>query len=110
MKTIEIEEDLYQYIASKTQFIGESATAILRRLLLEQPAQANVVLASVAVENIEPTIVTEPEVELDSTLPEFDKEQAPKEQIPDVEESNESVFNYINKEELAMQRGAVGRF
>ena len=36
MKTIQIEEDLYQYIASNTQEIGESASAILRRLLLEQ--------------------------------------------------------------------------
>ena len=28
----------------------------------------------------------------------------------EVENSSESVFNFINKEELAMQRGAVGRF
>lgn len=33
MKTIEIDEELYQYIASKTEHIGESASNILRRLL-----------------------------------------------------------------------------
>lgn len=33
MKIIEIDEDLYQYIAANTQSIGESASDILRRLL-----------------------------------------------------------------------------
>lgn len=33
MKSIEIDEDLYHYIASQTQHIGESASEILRRLL-----------------------------------------------------------------------------
>ncbi|MBZ9610723.1 replication initiation regulator SeqA [Rheinheimera maricola] len=34
MKTIEIDDELYQYIAGQTQKIGESASEILRRLLL----------------------------------------------------------------------------
>ncbi|MGL4224337.1 MAG: replication initiation negative regulator SeqA [Vibrio sp.] len=33
MKTIEVDEDLYRYIASQTMHIGESASDILRRLL-----------------------------------------------------------------------------
>lgn len=33
MKTIEVDDELYQYIASRTQSIGESASDILRRLL-----------------------------------------------------------------------------
>ncbi|HAB73522.1 MULTISPECIES: replication initiation negative regulator SeqA [Pantoea] len=33
MKTIEVDEDLYRYIASHTQHIGESASDILRRML-----------------------------------------------------------------------------
>lgn len=33
MKTIEVDEELYRYIASHTQRIGESASDILRRLL-----------------------------------------------------------------------------
>jgi len=34
MKSIEIDEDLYAFIASQTKHIGESASEILRRLLL----------------------------------------------------------------------------
>ena len=33
MKTIEIDDELYHHIASRTQYIGESASDILRRLL-----------------------------------------------------------------------------
>ncbi|MFD2180114.1 replication initiation negative regulator SeqA [Veronia pacifica] len=34
MKTIEVDEEIYRYIASQTQHIGESASDILRRLLM----------------------------------------------------------------------------
>lgn len=37
MKTIEVDEDLYRYIASNTRHIGESASDILRRLLKLEP-------------------------------------------------------------------------
>lgn len=40
MKTIEVDNELYRYIASQTLNIGESASDILRRLLLDSP-QAN---------------------------------------------------------------------
>lgn len=36
MKSIEIDDDLYTFIASQTKHIGESASDILRRLLMEQ--------------------------------------------------------------------------
>lgn len=35
MKTIEIDDDVYHFIAAQTQRIGESASDILRRLLLD---------------------------------------------------------------------------
>ena len=38
MKIIEVDDELYQYIASQTQHIGESASEILRRLLLPTAA------------------------------------------------------------------------
>ncbi|MFM4970293.1 replication initiation negative regulator SeqA [Aeromonas veronii] len=44
MKTIELDDDLYFYIASQTRHIGESASDILRRLL-EQPAHQRVPVA-----------------------------------------------------------------
>jgi negative modulator of initiation of replication len=43
MKTIEIDEELYHYIASQTQQIGESASEILRRLLLPDSAATGTV-------------------------------------------------------------------
>ncbi|KLV09183.1 replication initiation regulator SeqA [Photobacterium aquae] len=43
MKTIEVDEELYRYIASQTQHIGESASDILRRLLM-MPDQSSVSL------------------------------------------------------------------
>lgn len=86
MKTIEIDEALYQYIASNTQYIGESASSILRRLLDFDKDKLLVAEQPQAVEQESENIVSKP---------------------VDVEGS---VFDYINKEELAMQRGAVGRF
>ncbi|WP_420935679.1 SeqA protein [Alteromonas sp. A081] len=39
MKSIEIDEDLYAFIASQTKHIGESASQILRRLLLPEDGE-----------------------------------------------------------------------
>jgi len=39
MKSIQIDDDLYHYIASQTQHIGESASDILRRLVLPESMQ-----------------------------------------------------------------------
>ncbi|UUO24814.1 replication initiation negative regulator SeqA [Colwellia sp. M166] len=94
MKNIEIDEELYQHIASNTQYIGESASSILRRLI-KLPIQHNIDDAAEA-ETVKP--VVEEVVE---------KQAQP---APVAVDSNGTVFNYINKEELAMQRGAVGRF
>ena len=56
MKTLEIDDELYHYIASQTQQIGESASEILRRLLLPQnstviptPSETATVVPAVAV-------------------------------------------------------------
>ncbi|MGY3903261.1 replication initiation negative regulator SeqA [Aeromonas lusitana] len=53
MKTIELDDDLYLFIASQTRHIGESASDILRRLL-EQPTSANQPRA------VEPTVQAQP--------------------------------------------------
>lgn len=88
MKNIEIDEALYQHIVENTQSIGESASSILRRLL--GLTDQNEVREKQAA-----TEVSEKKVTINKTI---------------VNKAKESVFNYINKEELAMQRGAVGRF
>jgi negative modulator of initiation of replication len=94
MKNIEIDEELYQHIASNTQYIGESASSILRRLI-KLPTEKNVEVVT----TIEPGVVEK--ITEDTVV-----EQATAAPV----DVNGSVFNYINKEELAMQRGAVGRF
>ncbi|ATC94557.1 replication initiation negative regulator SeqA [Pseudoalteromonas tunicata] len=91
MKKIEIDDELYQYIASNTQSIGESASQILRRLLNLSQSES---LPPIA-EPVE-TIIQ------DDVLP----EQQPQAVVP----YKGNVFNILNKEELAMQKGAVGRF
>ena len=92
MKNIEIDEDLYQYIATNTQFIGESASSILRRLLslgksIDKPTELKKEIKKEVKKAVDNIITEKPPVI-----------------------SGETVFNFINKEELAMQRGAVGRF
>lgn len=46
MKTIEVDEELYRYIASHTQHIGESASEILRRMLKFTAGQSAAVAPS----------------------------------------------------------------
>ena len=96
MKTIEIDDDLYQHILSNTQYIGESASSILKRLLA-LPSQEN-----------DAEVVSEPQAVKVEPVAEA-KEETIEVETDEVKEY-ESVFNYINKEELAHQRGAVGRF
>ncbi|NQZ23079.1 MAG: replication initiation negative regulator SeqA [Colwellia sp.] len=115
MKNIEIDEELYQYIASNTQFIGESASSILRRLT-GFPA-ADIALES-SIDNSD-IIVETSTPDADDTKVAIVVAQATDEILAPIAELKEptsvtpiieDVLNYINKEELAMQRGAVGRF
>jgi negative modulator of initiation of replication len=108
MKNIEIDEELYQYIASNTQFIGESASSILRRLLsltlTENPVDDIALILSDTKEeavDIELLQVEDVRINEETVLIEEERVESP---------SIDNVLNYINKEELAMQRGAVGRF
>ncbi|WP_042057484.1 replication initiation negative regulator SeqA [Aeromonas allosaccharophila] len=57
MKTIELDDDLYFYIASQTRHIGESASDILRRLL-EQPTHITVPVAE-PVDLPQPSVATD---------------------------------------------------
>jgi negative modulator of initiation of replication len=113
MKNIQIEEDLYHYIASQTQNIGESASEILRRLLLGDanaptPAIAEAItppitLTAPIIQTVSPTTV-EQQVEAQSS-PIIVEEPA-----PEIAIEEGSVFNFINQEEVTTQKGAVGRF
>ncbi len=111
MKNIEIDEELYQYIAAKTQFIGESASVILRRLLnLETPkiSQDNAI-NSVAKPTSVDGKIKEEALPIAGTPTLATNDHLTNSSTSSVS-NHDTVFNFINKEELAMQRGAVGRF
>ncbi|RZQ54993.1 replication initiation negative regulator SeqA [Pseudoalteromonas phenolica] len=91
MKKIEIDDELYQYIASNTQSIGESASDILRRLLKLSPSE-------LAQNN---GVVEEKQEQA---------EQVEEQSVTKLTSRTANVFNILNKEELAMQKGVVGRF
>jgi len=85
MKNIEIDDDLYHYIASQTRRIGESASEILRRLLLN-PQTTEVEIEHVADEvSIAPIVI-----ESSST--------------------GQKVFDMLSKQDLQADLNIVGRF
>lgn len=84
MKNIEIDDELYHYIASQTQRIGESASEILRRLLL------NTASSTVAT-NSSPTATQNDEVIETSS-------------------NGQKVFDILSKQDLQAELSVVGRF
>ncbi|KGK00059.1 replication initiation negative regulator SeqA [Thalassotalea sp. ND16A] len=121
MNTIDIDDELYQYIASNTKFIGESASDILRRLLNfdEINAQSSAVELTAA----EPDTAVEQKPKKESNkasksaagavdLVELNAKKPAKAKVIESThvEGSQNIFDLINKEELATQRGAVGRF
>lgn len=107
MKNIEIDDELYLYIVSNTQAIGESASSILRRLLPLVDANQQSVEPSSLEKEIKDDDAKQDELSHNTT--EVASDLVDTGEVEPIT-SSESVFNFINKEELAMQRGAVGRF
>lgn len=116
MKHIEIDEELYQHLASKTQYIGESASSIIRRLLSlptdlsEQKAEKPKNVESVLVQTSTLDSSESSSIKSSVCSSEENSTIAQNKAEPNLPRTAESVFNYINKEELATQRGVVGRF
>lgn len=108
MKKIDIDDELYQYIASNTQSIGESASTILRRLL--NLSGEKIQTANVELNQNNQTTTTLPKITpvAEQTPALAAKPSAVAEKS--VQQKNANVFNVLNKEELAMQKGVVGRF
>lgn len=117
MKIIEVDEELYQYIASQTQSIGESASDILRRLL-NLPAHASIFEAPI----IEPLPAVETQVEKKAaaeTKPvvEAENNMAPA-PVKAAKKPSETAINQIvtkvrdllNSAEFQEENKAVGRF
>jgi len=110
MKNIEIDDELYLYIVSNTKAIGESASSILRRLLPSGDTNQLPVPPSTLVTELEDDEITEAEISHNTEVTSSDVIDTDFTEEVQPITSSESVFNFINKEELAMQRGAVGRF
>jgi len=120
MKNIEIDDELYLYIVSNTLAIGESASSILRRLLSLENTNQPPVTQSTLVTKIKDIdnnkdVVSKDELSQNIELSQNTKVADADMVAIDCSEvgaitHSENVFNFINKEELAMQRGAVGRF
>lgn len=141
MKTIEVDDELYQYIASNTKFIGESASDILRRLLTVNTNNQNAVVehketssdleknaSDVKAEEINVSAVKNvsnkkqnkqknqefegKDISTDTNVVAANNDSPEKTFVQELtsKTSGQNIFDVINKEELATQRGAVGRF
>lgn len=95
MKYIEVDEELYRHIASKTEQIGESASDILRRILGLQ---------------VESVVEAAPE---EISHPSLEQEPVKKQKVATAPVTAKAVSKFshlIDAELLASQKGAVGRF
>lgn len=92
MKTIEVDEELYRYIASHTQHIGESASDILRRMLKFTAGQNVAKAASAVAMNVTA------------------KEEQPAHQEPRPQDRVRAVRELLLSDEYAEQKKAVNRF
>ncbi|WP_109432918.1 replication initiation negative regulator SeqA [Aggregatibacter segnis] len=112
MKIIEVDEELYQYIAGNTQSIGESASDILRRLLNLSPRNAYFSLPE-----SQPTIATassNEQPQITDQQPVFEEEinkPVLKKQSDEVMQKTISRLEaLLNSEEFKQENKAVIRF
>ncbi len=107
MKTIEIDDDLYQFIASQTQQIGESASDILRRLLIVSLTEAQAPVVPVAKNPTEVQVkeATKPEVK---PAAQAVVEKTAASTVPAGKSG--SVFDFISPQDLSAEQSVVGRF
>lgn len=106
MKTIEIDDDLYQFIASQTQQIGESASDILRRLLIVSLTEAQAP-AVPAAKNVTKTPVEESSKPVAQAAKPLVEKTATSAAPAD---KSGSVFDFISPQDLSAEQSVVGRF
>ena len=112
MKIIEVDEELYQYIAGNTQSIGESASDILRRLLNLSPRNAYVNLPEnqsglTPSSSNEQTKVTEPPIVFEE---EINKPVIRKQSDEVMQKTITKLESLLNSEEFKQENKAVVRF
>lgn len=94
MKTIEVDEELYRYIASHTQHIGESASDILRRMLKFTAGQSASVSSSAPA----------------APVAQVAKESTPVKTEPRPQDRVRAVRELLLSDEYADQKKVVNRF
>ncbi len=111
MKIIEVDEELYQYIASQTQSIGESASDILRRLLnfsnkAVEKTEGQVVLVKEAEPVVQQPVVQAPTEAI------FDEPKVlPKKQSDEaIQQVTAKVRELLHSESFQQENKAVVRF
>ena len=112
MKIIEVDEELYQYIAGNTQSIGESASDILRRLLNLSPRNAYVNLPEnqsglTPSSSNEQTKVTEQPIVFEE---EINKPVIRKQSDEVMQKTITKLESLLNSEEFKQENKAVVRF
>ena len=112
MKIIEVDEELYQYIAGNTQSIGESASDILRRLLNLSPRNAYVSLSEnqsglTPSSSNEQTQVTEQPTVFEE---EINKPVIRKQSDEVMQKTITKLESLLNSEEFKQENKAVVRF
>ena len=90
MKTIEVDDELYQYIASQTRHIGESASDILRRMLKFSAASQPVTPVVKEVRAVQPVVEAKP--------------------VNPVKDKVRAMRELLLSDEYAEQKKAVNRF
>lgn len=99
MKTIEVDEELYRYIASHTQHIGESASDILRRMLKFTAGQSAPATAAVPSAAPAPAMAVSVSQENEASKP-----------APRSQDRVRAVRELLLSDEYAEQKKAVNRF
>lgn len=124
MKIIEVDEELYRYIAKQTQSIGESASDILRRLL-HLPANPSATLdfvsfdGSITEDAVKSDAVLESEVKLTNTPSQQEtflesktaaSKTAKKQSNEAINQISDKVRLLLNSDEFKQESKAVVRF
>lgn len=104
MKIIEVDEELYQYIASQTRSIGESASDILRRLL-SLPVHTSIVNDLIIT-----SAETDQKPEQAINVKEVNIKTTKKQSITAINQIVEKVQTLLNSDEFKEESKAVVRF
>ncbi|MCK9139547.1 replication initiation negative regulator SeqA [Haemophilus influenzae] len=108
MKIIEVDEELYQYIASQTCSIGESASDILRRLL-SLPVHTSSV-DDLVVTSAETNKSADQKLEQAINVKEVNIKTTKKQSITAINQIVEKVQTLLNSDEFKEESKAVIRF